>query len=175
MNIGSLFRAILVVASLAGGATANAQRVLTVQEQYGPGRSPYLVTQIVPLTVSVCTGSSGSSAIDWICKIPFPAVPSGKRLVISHVSLYYSVNDTQQLHFGGVAIGASESSMLYLPGSFAAGSLNGSDQRLISSGPVTYYFEEGSVPLVMITGSRKIVDGADPAHATIVGFLVPSS
>lgn len=172
MKFGKSISVMLVLLSGAHLEGAIAQKAALVEEAFGPGRSPYQSTVAVTLNTSVCSGSG----LDGVCKISFPVVPAGKRLVVSQASVKYSItNSGCTAAGGGAAVGASPSSLVYLPAPVCVGSLNGSNQRLWVSGPTTYYFEQGSTPLVMITGWYTWILTSETATASLIGYFVPSS
>lgn len=155
----STLRIALAVAGVLACGAASAQKAALVQEAYGPGRTPYQVNQLYNPSASICPNN-------FYCQIAFPPVPAGKRLVVTHASATYSLNAgaTEAI----VEIGNGLFNTMDLPAPVAVGNL-----RYVASSPITYYFEAGETPYIFITGSSVIT--GNTGHASIVGYLVPSS
>lgn len=75
MAAGFAVLVIVVGVFSAGPAIAQAARAALVSNVDDPGRIPYMVTEIC-----------GFTGVDQHCIINTPAVPAGKRLVVTHVS-----------------------------------------------------------------------------------------
>ena len=150
--------AVAAFAALACGA-ASAQKAALVQEATGPGITPYQSNQLYNPSASICPNQ-------FYCQIAFPAVPAGKRLVVTHASATYSMNAGAVEAI--VSIGNSLFSTMDLPAPVGVGF-----NRYVASSPVTYYFEQGETPYIFITGSSVIT--SNTGHASIIGYLVPSS
>ena len=157
MSRSPLRIALALAGALACGA-ASAQKAALVQEAYGPGRTPYQVNQLYNPSASICPNS-------FYCQIAFPPVPAGKRLVVTQVSATYSLNSgaTEAI----VEIGNGLFNTMDIP-TVSVGNL-----RYVASAPITYYFEPGETPYIFITGSSVIT--SNTGHASIIGYLVPSS
>ena len=153
-----LLRTSLIACGLALSSAASAQKAALVQELYGPGRSPYQSNQLYNPSAQICPNQ-------FYCQIAFPAVPGGKRLVVTHVSATYSMNAgaTEAV----VSIGKSLFDTMDLPAPVNVGG-----NRYVASSPITYYFEPGEIPYVFITGSSVVTNNT--GHASVIGFLVPS-
>ena len=155
----STLRVALAVAGVLACGAASAQKAALVQEAYGPGRTPYQSNQLYNPSASICPNN-------FYCQIAFPAVPAGKRLVVTHASATYSMNAgaTEAI----VEIGNGLFSTMDLPAPVNVGG-----NRYLASSPVTYYFEPGETPYIFITGGSVIT--GNTGHASIVGYLVPAS
>jgi hypothetical protein len=154
----SALRLVLAAVGVLACSAASAQKAALVQEAYGPGRTPYQSNQLYNPSASICPNQ-------FYCQIAFPAVPGGKRLVITHASATYSMNSgaTEAI----VSIGNGLFSTMDLPAPVNVGG-----NRYVASSPITYYFEPGETPYVFITGS-SVVTG-NTGHASLVGYLVPA-
>ena len=155
----STLRIALAVAGVLACGAASAQKAALVQPAFGPGVTPYQSNQLYNPSASICPNQ-------FYCQIAFPAVPAGKRLVVTHASATYSLNAgaTEAI----VEIGNGLFSTMDLPAAVAVGNL-----RYVSSSPITYYFEQGETPYIFITGSSVIT--SNTGHASIIGYLVPTS
>jgi hypothetical protein len=149
--------ALAAVAALACSA-ASAQKAAIVQPAFGPGVTPYQSNQLYNPSASICPNQ-------FYCQIGFPAVPAGKRLVVTHASATYSMNAGASEAI--VSIGASLFDTMDLPAPIFVGT-----NRYVASSPVTYYFEPGATPYVFITGGSVITNNT--GHASLVGYLVPT-
>ena len=140
-------------------SAASAQKAALVQPVIGPGIAPYQSNQLYNPSASICPNQ-------FYCQIAFPAVPAGKRLVVTHASATYSMNPgaTEAI----VSIGNSLFSTMDLPAPIFVGT-----NRYVASSPITYYFEQGETPYIFITGGSVIT--SNTGHASIVGYLVPAS
>lgn len=152
-------RLALAAAGLLACSFANAQKAALVQETVGPGRTPYQNNQLYNPSGSICPNQ-------FYCQIAFPAVPAGKRLVVTHASATYSLNANATEAI--VSIGANLFDTMDLPAPVPVGNL-----RYVASSPLTYYFEAGTTPYIFITGSSVIT--SNTGHASIVGYLVPTN
>ena len=150
--------AVAAIAALACCA-ASAQKAALVQEASGPGITPYQSNQLYNPAPGICPNQ-------FYCQIAFPAVPAGKRLVVTMASATYSMNAGAVEAI--VSIGNSLFSTMDLPAPVNVGF-----NRYVASSPITYYFEQGETPYIFITGSSVIT--SNTGHASIVGYLVPAS
>ena len=139
--------------------TASAQKAALVQEAFGPGITPYQSNQLYNPSASLCPNQ-------FYCQIAFPAVPAGKRLVVTMASATYSMNPGAVEAI--VSIGNGLFSTMDLPAAVGVGF-----NRYVASSPITYYFEPGEVPYIFITGGSVIT--SNTGHASIVGYLVPAN
>ncbi len=155
----STLRVLLAAAGLLACGAASAQKAALVQEVFGPGVTPYQSNQLYNPSASICPNN-------FYCQIAFPAVPAGKRLVVTYASATYSMNAgaTEAI----VEIGNGLFSTMDLPAPVNVG-----NNRYLASSPVTYYFEPGETPYIFITGGSVIT--GNTGHASIIGYLVPSS
>ena len=154
----STLRLALAALGVLACTAANAQKAALVQEVVGPGRTPYQSNQLYNPSASICPNQ-------FYCQIAFPAVPAGKRLVVTHASATYSLNSgaTEAI----VEIGNGLFSTMDLPGAVNVG-----NNRYVASSPITYYFEAGETPYIFITGSSVIT--SNTGHASLIGYLVPT-
>jgi hypothetical protein len=83
------------------------------------------------------------------CRLTFPAVPAGQRLVITYVSAQLDATSSPVLE------GADETLFLIRTGPGTNISL-----------PVTFYFEPGDVPVI------RIFQQNSAAHTSLIGLLV---
>ncbi len=157
LRISALRLALATLGVLASSA-ASAQKAALVQEVFGPGVTPYQSNQLYNPSASICPNQ-------FFCQIAFPAVPAGKRLVVTHASGTYSMNPgaTEAI----VSIGAGLFDTMDLPAAVPVGT-----NRYVASSPITYYFEPGTTPYIFITGGSVIT--SNTGHASIVGYLVPA-
>ena len=152
-------RLALVVSGLLACSVASAQKAALVQPVIGPGIQPYQNNQLYNPSASICPNQ-------FYCQIAFPAVPAGKRLVVTHASATYSMNAGAVEAI--VSIGNSLFSTMDLPAPVGVGF-----NRYVASSPITYYFEQGETPYIFITGGSVITNNT--GHASLVGYLVPGS
>ncbi|MDP9125848.1 MAG: hypothetical protein M3N82_14820 [Pseudomonadota bacterium] len=154
----SVLRLALAASAALACCAASAQKAALVQEVYGPGRTPYQSNQLYNPSASICPNQ-------FYCQIAFPAVPAGKRLVVTQASATYSMNAgaTEAI----VSIGNSLFSTMDLPAPVNVG-----NSRYVASSAITYYFEPGETPYVFITGGSVVTNNT--GHASLVGYLVPA-
>ena len=155
----SVARLALAAFGALASSAASAQKAALVQEASGPGITPYQSNQLYNPSASICPNQ-------FYCQIAFPAVPAGKRLVVTHASATYSMNAGASEAI--VSIGNSLFSTMDLPAPIFVG-LN----RYVASSPITYYFEPGETPYIFITGGSVVTNNT--GHASLVGYLVPAS
>ena len=139
-------------------SAASAQKAALVQPVIGPGIQPYQNNQLYNPSAGICPNQ-------FFCQIAFPAVPGGKRLVVTQASATYSMNAgaTEAI----VSIGTGLFSTMDLPAPVNVG-----NNRYVASSPITYYFEPGETPYIFITGGSVIT--SNTGHASLVGYLVPT-
>ena len=123
-------------------------------------REPYQHRVLLNQTEANCT--------PFVCTASFPAVPAGKRLVITYASARYAITAaaSQQVRLGVNGDVAEPFILLPAPVSIADGYL--------ASGPVTFYVEAGSVPTLSMIG-QFVSPLSITAVASIVGHLVPAT
>jgi hypothetical protein len=119
---------------------------------------PYQHTQVFNQTDATCEPLG--------CNVVFPAVPAGKRLVLTYASAAYSLAP------GGLAPNVTVSNgtgdRIYLP--LPAGTDFGG---VLVSGPVTFYIEAGNQPTMRLAG-QFVLPVSRTAQAALVGYLVPA-
>jgi len=141
-------------------ATAHAQKPALVKSVDEPGRSPYQTTIAVNQNTTTCIN-------DYSCRVTFPAVPQGFRLVITHVNAYFELTGT---NFAHVELTADSSSMRFRAVTIGTSSY-GSIAYVVDS-PVTLYAEPGIAPTVTLHGYTLELNGYANAEVTLVGYLV---
>ena len=154
----TIARLALAACGLLACSLASAQKAALVQPVFGPGVTPYQSNQLYNPSASICPNQ-------FYCQVAFPAVPAGKRLVVTHASATYSMNAGADEAI--VSIGANLFDTMDLPAPLFVGT-----NRYVASSPVTYYFEPGATPYIFITGSSVIT--SNTGHASLVGYLVPT-
>ncbi len=159
MSKPSVLRLAVAACCALACCAANAQKAALVQEVFGPGITPYQSNQLYNPSASICPNQ-------FYCQIAFPAVPAGKRLVVTMASATYSMNAGAVEAI--VSIGNSLFSTMDLPAAVGVGF-----NRYVASSPITYYFEPGETPYIFITGGSVIT--SNTGHASIVGYLVPAN
>ena len=124
-------------------------------------RDPYQHTVTIRLT------PSASCPYDNSCFIVFPAIPAGKRLVLTHASGSVSANETAWMRITD-APSLEAGGLFLLPGRVGSGSGPG---FFIASSPVTFYVAAGRTPVIHIV-SPFLSSTNYEAQATLVGHLV---
>ena len=108
----------------------------------------------------------------FVCAVRFPAVPAGKRLVITYASARW------RLTAGGLSPSASlgingnvgiNDPQILLPAPAPI-----SPDNYIASGPVTYYVDAGDQPTLSL-GGQFVIPTSNTAFASVVGYLVDAS
>ena len=126
-----------------------------------PATQPYQETIHFNQSATTCT--------QFVCLVDFPAVPAGKRLVVTYVSARYGLSP------GGTGANVE----LGINGSFSEPSILLPAQRTgfdthLASGPVTFYVDAGDEPTLGLNG-QFVQPASLTASASIVGYLVPST
>jgi hypothetical protein len=141
-------------------STVRAAIATLVQNVDEPGRNPYHQTVTVIQNVFHCPNGG-------FCEAFFPAVPTGKRLVVTYASATYflSAGGVEQNVFIG-ADGDLFDDVQYLP---APTNIGGN--KVVTGAPITYYVDVGHLPSLFLAGN---VDTSNRfgAVATIAGYLV---
>ena len=113
-----------------------------------------------PYQISRAVGDSSTCAPQ--CSFIFPAVPNGKRLVITNVSSQIGSNqDALVIESNALSLNAIT---FFVPKAYPT--------ALYLSAPVTFYFEAGSTPSARIFVRDSAV--RETLIVTFVGFLVPA-
>ncbi|HEY2381334.1 MAG TPA: hypothetical protein VGK48_09155 [Terriglobia bacterium] len=149
----------LAVISTVGSKTVRAAVATLIQNIDEPGRNPY--------HQAIIFGQDSGSCTPFVCTVNFPAVPAGKRLVVTYASAYYS------LASGGaeqnVSIGANGN--FFSDFQYLAAPSNLGFNRVIVGGPITYYVDAGNMPSLFL-GGNQVSTGSLSAEATIAGYLI---
>ena len=102
----------------------------------------------------------------FVCRVTFPAVPTGKRLVVTHASARFGLPVGNQ--FAEVMLSDStfnaQGPLLPAPVSTGPGTF-------VASSPITYYVEAGRSPVLQLQGIN-IAFASLTATAAVVGHLV---
>jgi hypothetical protein len=154
---------LLVIAAAFTGFTpviAHAQKPALVKSVDEPGRSPYQSTITFNQNLTTCINN-------YSCGVPFPPVPQGFRLVITHVNAFFNLNGGNLAH---LYLGAGSSSLRLR--AVSIGSESDSSITYIADSPVTLYAEPGIAPFVELHGNTFKVNGFFNAEVTLVGYLV---
>jgi hypothetical protein len=155
----------LCLALLAFAGSALAQRTLNVQDRDEPGRAPY--QHAVTATPSPSTCSSRPNVVFGTlsyCVLTFPAVPSGKRLVITHASAVVEASALAAVYVAGPQ--GLDGMRVSLPPSS-----NGVGGGSVSSSPVTYFVEAGATPTLVVTVYGAF-DSRIEFFGSLSGYLV---
>lgn len=130
-------------------------------------------------TVNVATGSADhdpyqktvtfnqgpNTCTQFVCEVNFPAVPAGKRLVITYASAQYGLSSGGT----GARVRLSTSgSEISLPAPVRIGF-----DTYVASAPVTFYVNAGQAPTLSLGG--QFTSGSLTATASVVGYLVSAS
>ena len=155
--MGAAFVLVGLVAGVftAGPAIAQAVRAALVANVDDPGRIPYEA-------IADCQAPSGS------CNVFLPAVPAGKRLVITHVSSSVITNVPggtlvfPQLRRNGDVSGA------FLPTTFQGSSLG--LNYFIFNQPALAYYDPGQSPIALL--SLDASGSTTFAHFILTGYMI---
>lgn len=124
---------------------------------------PYEHTVFFNQTDSTCT--------QFVCEVSFPAVPAGKRLVITYASARWAL--TSGGNNATVALGVNGNDVtdpqILLPAAVLSGFSN-----WVAAGQVTFYAEAGDVPTLSLQG-QFVQPVSNTAEAAIVGHLVDAT
>jgi hypothetical protein len=117
---------------------------------------------------ATCSGST--------CRLKFPPVPAGKRLLVTYVSLntYNGTNNylNAVLTNGVTNYGAADYRQINLPGGVVAkNDTSGFGYVLTYSGQTLFYIESGYTPTFVYNGS--VLTNEYAGQGTIVGALIP--
>lgn len=135
--------------------TNSSLKVTTDQE-------PYEHTVFFNQTATTCT--------QFVCEVSFPAVPTGKRLVLTYASAEYGL--TTGGTGANVSLGVNGNGINDPQIELPAPQPRGFD-IYIASGPVSFYAEAGDVPTLSLGGQH--INTSTTAHASVVGYLVDAS
>jgi hypothetical protein len=152
--------------SILSCATLVAQKPTLVKDVDALGRAPYQQTVVFNQNTSTCT--------NFVCTANFNAVPTGYRLVITHVSAQFKLGNGNAGGSGGsVGIGSEADVFgdeLQLPAPAPIGF-----NLYLASSPVTFYVEAGRYPSVFMHGQFVTTDNSNSAIVTVVGYLISTT
>jgi hypothetical protein len=129
-------------------------RAALVQNMDERGRIPYQSTSIN----SNCSGTLQ-------CDVFFSTVPTNKRLVITHVDTFVTVNNTGSLI--NIFVSTATSSNRAYP-EFTAGPQTAGVSTFLSSRAVQLYVDAGAAALVHFQATDKVF----PLSVTLTGYLL---
>ena len=133
-----------------------------VQNIDEPGRNPYQEGKQFSANAMNCDNSN------FTCTARFPAVPAGKRLVLTYVSAFYGLSANAAAANVRVGKSGDMDRMLILQAVTANPNVVGAEYT--ASGPVTFYYEPGDTPTVTLSG--QFINFGSPVAVTLVGYLV---
>jgi hypothetical protein len=136
-----------------------------VQNRDEPGRNPYHGTVALNPSSTTCPSISAPPGTLLTCIANFPAVPAGKRLVITYASGQFALippanSPSVQVGKNGFLGGDVQ----FLP------TFQTSPGTFLGAGPVTFYVEAGEVPSVFMEGQS--INQSDTEVASITGYLI---
>jgi hypothetical protein len=160
-----LFAVSLMFCALSGAVDAasvpvSAVTVTQVQNVNEPGLNPY--------QHFVTFNQSSAYCYNFACTVELPAVPEGRRLVITYASASFALQSGGTLANVALASSANQNDRLMLP----APALDGLGRFYLSSSPVTFYVDEGYHPLMILGGQYMLANGENTAQVSVVGYLV---
>ena len=126
-----------------------------------PGRTPYKQQMFFFQNASHCDTNQ--------CTIAFPPVPAGVRLVVTYFCIGTRVLSPQAYVYGSlIDVDQYQNHVptLNMPAVAIGGNY------YLASGPVTFFYEPGSTPIVMMSGSVMDSLSNVGANASIIGYLV---
>jgi hypothetical protein len=129
-----------------------------VQNRDEPGRNPYQHTVRFNPNSSICPNT-------FYCAAAFPAVPAGKRLVVTYASAQYRLT----MPGGDPDVSVGKNSDVFSDAQFIP-TVQGSPGYFLAAGPVTFYVEAGEVPTVFLAGTN--IDTCCTQTASISGYLI---
>jgi hypothetical protein len=136
----------------------------SVDVRTGPeARTPYQQTDFFNQTAQTCT--------QFVCTASFPAVPAGKRLVVTYASARYALSSGGTAPSVRLTDGNSPSNgtSILLPAPVNIGF-----DSWLAAGPVTFYVEAGQAPTLTL-GGQFVQPVSNTAEVAISGYLVPTS
>ena len=120
---------------------------------------------------------STNTCSEFTCGISFPAVPAGKRLVITYASARYAMGSGGS--FASVTLGVNGNGInepqINLPAPVQTGGIAGDAGEYLTSGPVAFYAEAGDIPTMFVNGRALSDVDLYTAMGSIVGYLVTAS
>jgi hypothetical protein len=162
-RLGFLAISAAAAVSLAPCTWANATPpppVTLVQNVNEPGLNPY--------QKFIIFNQGGAHCYDFACTVEFPAVPAGKRLVITYVSAQFALAGGGTLASVAVASSANQDNQALLPAPVA----DGLGRFYICASPVSFYVGAGEHPLGILGGQYMLDNGSNGAQVSVTGDLV---
>ncbi len=138
-------------------ASALAQKAALVQSVDEPVRSPYQQSIIFNQSTTTCT--------TFVCIVPLPAVPAGKRLEVTYVSYLYGVPG------GGAHVSIKPDSAFFTLGAYLPAPQSNGGTTYVGGAPVTLFVEAGNNPTVSLEGVN-VASSSTSAQVMVVGHLV---
>lgn len=151
----------LVLVLHAGSAAAQTRAALTKNVDE-PGRTPYQQSQI--FSPSACTFNS----VLYFCRLAFPSIPNGKRLVLEHASIFVAETDSgapDSLRF----LNAFNGTALWVQPAFTP-RVN-TPSHFFLERDVLVYYEGGEIPTVLLAVTAPLA----AAEMTVHGYLIDAS
>jgi len=150
----------IVFAPATWAATTTPPPVTLIQNVNEPGLNPY--------QHFVTFNQNSAYCYNFACVIDFPAVPAGKRLVITYASAQFALAGGGTLASVALASSANQDNQLLLP----APALDGLGRFYLCASPVTFYVNAGYKPVMILGGQYMLDNGSNGAQVTITGYLV---
>lgn len=127
-----------------------------------------VTTDEVPYEHTVFFNQTDQTCTQFVCNVSFPAVPAGKRLIITYASARWALTAggngaTVSLGVNGNGINQPQ---ILLPAAVLSGTVN-----WVAAGPVTFYAKAGDVPTMSLQG-QFTQPVSNTAVAAMVGHLV---
>jgi hypothetical protein len=124
----------------------------------GAGRVPYQHMIIFNQGPNTCT--------QFVCTTTFPAVPAGKRLVVTHASASFGVVLADSYPNVALSDSSANAPKLLLPAPVATG-----PGSVVASSPISFHVAAGLSPTLDLR-AINISAASNSATATVVGYLV---
>jgi hypothetical protein len=124
---------------------------------------------VQPYQETIHFNQSATTCTQFVCEVDFPAVPAGKRLVVTYVSAQYGLSPNGTLASIELGINSSFSK----PSILLPAQRSGFDTYL-ASGAVTFYVDAGDKPTLGLEG-QFVQPASLTASASIVGYLIPTT
>jgi hypothetical protein len=155
----TLVLALVALASGIWAGNAQAQKAALVENIDEPGRNPYQASVIFNQDPTNCT--------QFVCTADFPAVPAGKRLVITYASALYGLTSggsapNVALTIDGNIFGTRALLPVPQPDGF---------NTYIVGSPITFYVDAGHQPTLLL-GGQFVSPVSISAQASVSGYLV---
>jgi len=152
--------ATLGLAPAAHAASEPPPPVTLVQNVNEPGLNPY--------QKFISFNQGGAYCYNFACSVEFPAVPAGKRLVITYVSAQFGLASGGTLASVALTTSSNENNQELLP----APALDGLGRFYICASPVTFYVNAGDHPVVIMGGQYMLDNNSNGAQVSVTGYLV---